>query len=107
METRLERFARRRRAAHPVQSAREEECAHARHVSSGARGAGGGLGRGEPARCLFSGAGGTFTAGNDLADFLAFSGELSEFPALRFIKALACFEKPLVARSRAMRSASA
>jgi enoyl-CoA hydratase/carnithine racemase len=43
------------------------------------------------------GAGGTFTAGNDLADFLAYSGELSEFPALRFIKALARFEKPLVA----------
>jgi enoyl-CoA hydratase/carnithine racemase len=46
---------------------------------------------------LFCGAGGTFTAGNDLADFLAFSGELAEFPALRFIKALACFEKPVVA----------
>ncbi|MFY9657444.1 MAG: enoyl-CoA hydratase-related protein [Methylocystis sp.] len=45
----------------------------------------------------FCGAGGTFTAGNDIADFLAFSGEPSEFPALRFIKALACFEKPLVA----------
>jgi enoyl-CoA hydratase/carnithine racemase len=46
---------------------------------------------------LFCGAGGTFTAGNDLADFLAFSGEPAEFPALRFIKALACFEKPVVA----------
>ena len=45
----------------------------------------------------FSGARGTFTAGNDLADFLAFSGEPGEFPALRFIKALACFEKPVVA----------
>ena len=44
-----------------------------------------------------SGAGGTFTAGNDLADFLAYSGEPAEFPALRFIKALARFEKPLVA----------
>ena len=43
------------------------------------------------------GAGRTFTAGNDLADFLAFSGEPLEFPALRFIKALARFEKPLVA----------
>jgi len=46
---------------------------------------------------LFCGAGGTFTAGNDLADFLAFSGEPLAFPALRFIKALACFEKPVVA----------
>lgn len=46
---------------------------------------------------LFCGEGGTFTAGNDLADFLAFSGEPTEFPALRFIKALASFEKPLVA----------
>ena len=45
----------------------------------------------------FSGAGGTFTAGNDLADFLAYSGEPSEFPALRFIKTLACIEKPLIA----------
>ena len=46
---------------------------------------------------LFSAAGGSFTAGNDLADFLAYSGELSEFPALRFIKTLARFDKPLVA----------
>jgi enoyl-CoA hydratase/carnithine racemase len=46
---------------------------------------------------LFCGAGETFTAGNDLADFLAFSGEPTEFPALRFIKALASFEKPVVA----------
>ncbi len=46
---------------------------------------------------LFCGAGGTFTAGNDLADFLAFSEGLQEFPALRFIKALASFEKPVVA----------
>jgi len=46
---------------------------------------------------LCCGAGGTFTAGNDLGDFLAFSNEPTEFPALRFIKALACFEKPVVA----------
>jgi enoyl-CoA hydratase/carnithine racemase len=43
---------------------------------------------------FFCGAGGSFTAGNDLADFLAFSGSPEQFPALRFIKALACFEKP-------------
>jgi len=46
---------------------------------------------------FFCGAGRTFTAGNDLSDFLAFSGEPLAFPALRFIKALASFEKPVVA----------
>jgi enoyl-CoA hydratase/carnithine racemase len=44
-----------------------------------------------------SGAGGVFTAGADLKDFQAFDGPAAEFPALRFVKALAAFEKPLVA----------
>ena len=56
---------------------------------------------------LFCGAGGTCTAGNDLADFLAFSGEPLAFPALRFIKALACSKSLWSRRSRATRSASA
>ncbi|NUJ80783.1 enoyl-CoA hydratase/isomerase family protein [Methylocystis sp. FS] len=52
---------------------------------------------------VFAGAGGNFTAGNDLADFRDFapgrdiapSAEI--FPALTFIRAAAAFEKPLVA----------
>lgn len=46
---------------------------------------------------LVGGAGGVFTAGNDLKDFQEFAGPPEEFPALRFVKALAAFEKPLVA----------
>ncbi len=46
---------------------------------------------------LFCGAGGDFTAGNDLADFLGPSLHLEEFPAFRFVLALAAFEKPVVA----------
>ncbi len=46
---------------------------------------------------LFCGAGGDFTAGNDLADFLGPSLRLEEFPAFRFVLALAAFEKPVVA----------
>jgi len=46
---------------------------------------------------LFSGAGGVFTAGNDLNDFRAFLGAPEAFPALRFVKALASFAKPVVA----------
>jgi enoyl-CoA hydratase/carnithine racemase len=52
---------------------------------------------------VFAGAGGNFTAGNDLADFRDFApgrdiapgAEI--FPALTFIRAAAAFEKPLVA----------
>lgn len=52
---------------------------------------------------VFAGAGGNFTAGNDLADFRDFapgrdiapSAEI--FPALTFVRAAAAFEKPLVA----------
>ncbi len=49
---------------------------------------------------LISGAGGAFTAGNDIGDFLAAatSGQESEdSPGGRFIRALARFDKPIVA----------
>jgi enoyl-CoA hydratase/carnithine racemase len=46
---------------------------------------------------LFTGSNGVFTAGNDINDFLSYKGDVSSSPALRFIKALARFEKPLVA----------
>jgi enoyl-CoA hydratase/carnithine racemase len=46
---------------------------------------------------LFAGAGGDFTAGNDLADFCDFMERPEEFPALAFVRALAAFEKPMVA----------
>lgn len=45
---------------------------------------------------LITGEGDTFTAGNDIADFLALSGQ-AEVPAIRFIHAIAVFPKPLVA----------
>jgi enoyl-CoA hydratase/carnithine racemase len=46
---------------------------------------------------LISGKGGVFTAGNDLADFLAASRDLQAMPAGRFVHAIAAFDKPLVA----------
>jgi len=47
---------------------------------------------------VLSGKGGVFTAGNDIADFLAVAmHEAGEFPAWRFVQKLAEFEKPLVA----------
>ena len=47
---------------------------------------------------VLSGKGGVFTAGNDIADFLAVAmHESGEFPAWRFVSKLAEFEKPLVA----------
>jgi len=46
---------------------------------------------------VISGAGGVFTAGNDIADFLTARGTIEENPASRFIMALAQFQKPLVA----------
>jgi enoyl-CoA hydratase/carnithine racemase len=51
---------------------------------------------------LFLGSGGCFTAGNDIADFLAFATNAQirgagESPALRFIRALAAAQKPMVA----------
>jgi enoyl-CoA hydratase/carnithine racemase len=46
---------------------------------------------------VFAGAGGDFTAGNDLADFRNFLASPADFPALAFVRALATFEKPMVA----------
>ncbi|MBO0734461.1 MAG: enoyl-CoA hydratase/isomerase family protein [Methylocapsa sp.] len=46
---------------------------------------------------VFSGAGGSFTAGNDLADFLSWDAAAGELPAFAFIKALARCETPVVA----------
>jgi enoyl-CoA hydratase/carnithine racemase len=46
---------------------------------------------------LFAGAGGVFTAGNDLADFLDADSWEGEFPAFTFIKAVASCETALVA----------
>ena len=52
---------------------------------------------------VFAGAGGNFTAGNDLADFRDFAPGrdiapgAETFPALTFVRAAAAFEKPLVA----------
>lgn len=46
---------------------------------------------------VFAGSGGMFTAGNDIADFLAAGGGSGEFPAFTFIKTLAACETPLVA----------
>lgn len=47
---------------------------------------------------VFAGAGGNFTAGNDLADFRDYvPSDVETFPALGFIRAAAAFEKPLVA----------
>jgi enoyl-CoA hydratase/carnithine racemase len=46
---------------------------------------------------LFAGAGGAFTAGNDLNDFFEAPRPGEEFPALGFVRALAAFSKPMVA----------
>jgi enoyl-CoA hydratase/carnithine racemase len=46
---------------------------------------------------VFTGSGGMFTAGNDIADFLEAREEAEEFPAFTFIKTLAACETPLVA----------
>ena len=46
---------------------------------------------------VLTGSNGVFTAGNDINDFLAYRGDVTGSPGLRFIKALARFEKPLVA----------
>jgi enoyl-CoA hydratase/carnithine racemase len=51
-------------------------------------------------RChLFCGHPGSFTAGNDIADFLsrAQGGDLSDTPVIRFLTALTLNEKPIVA----------
>jgi enoyl-CoA hydratase/carnithine racemase len=46
---------------------------------------------------LVQGAGDAFTAGNDLNDFRDISGAAEDFPALRFVRALASSETPIVA----------
>jgi enoyl-CoA hydratase/carnithine racemase len=46
---------------------------------------------------LLTGAGGVFTAGNDINDFLTYRGDVADSAGLCFIKRLARFEKPLVA----------
>lgn len=46
---------------------------------------------------VFEGAGGDFTAGNDLADFRNLFQGAGEFPALTFVRMLATFDKPMVA----------
>ena len=46
---------------------------------------------------LLRGRDGVFTAGNDIADFLALGGSAETSPGSLFIRALAAFEKPLVA----------
>ncbi|AZG77546.1 enoyl-CoA hydratase-related protein [Methylocystis rosea] len=57
-----------------------------------------GAARDETVRAVvFAGAGGNFTAGNDLADFRDFAPGAETFPALAFVRAAAAFEKPLVA----------
>jgi enoyl-CoA hydratase/carnithine racemase len=49
------------------------------------------------AAVVLAGAGGAFTAGNDLADFRPPFDPREDFPALSFVRALAEFPKPLVA----------
>ncbi|MBY6241598.1 enoyl-CoA hydratase-related protein [Methylosinus sp. Sm6] len=46
---------------------------------------------------VVTGAGGTFTAGNDLEDFRKPFDNMKEFPALRFVRTLAALRTPLVA----------
>lgn len=46
---------------------------------------------------LLEGAGGSFTAGNDLGDFLAIAQGKAELRAFPFIEAVALLEKPIVA----------
>jgi enoyl-CoA hydratase/carnithine racemase len=46
---------------------------------------------------VFAGSGGVFSAGNDIADFVEPDAEPGEFPAFKFIKALAACKTPLVA----------
>lgn len=46
---------------------------------------------------LITGSGGSFSAGNDIGDFIAHAASGAEMPAFRFVKAIAAFDKPLVA----------
>ncbi len=45
---------------------------------------------------LIEGSGGAFTAGNDLNDFLTYKGDFALSPALRFVRAIAACQTPLV-----------
>lgn len=49
------------------------------------------------AAVVLSGEGGVFTSGNDIGDFITHAGKGGDFPALRFIRALAALQTPLVA----------
>lgn len=49
------------------------------------------------AAVLFHGEGGNFTAGNDIADFLATTKDINDFAGLRFVRRIAIFDKPLIA----------
>jgi enoyl-CoA hydratase/carnithine racemase len=46
---------------------------------------------------LLAGSGGSFCAGNDIADFASVAGDFRNAPSLRFIRALALCDTPLVA----------
>ena len=46
---------------------------------------------------LIEGSGGSFTAGNDIADFLALAGKPEGMAALDFVRAIARCELPIVA----------
>ena len=46
---------------------------------------------------VVAGEGGAFTAGNDIADFLATTKDMNDFGGLRFVRRIATFDKPLVA----------
>ncbi len=46
---------------------------------------------------LIHGEGGDFTAGNDIADFLATTKDMNDFGGLRFVRRIAVFDKPIVA----------
>lgn len=46
---------------------------------------------------MITGAGGCFSAGNDIGDFIAHARSGAAMPAFRFVKAIAAFDKPLVA----------
>lgn len=49
------------------------------------------------AAVVLTGSGGSFTAGNDIADFLAYARQPGAAPPFRFLEALVALETPLVA----------
>ena len=52
---------------------------------------------GDVGAVMLAGAGGSFSAGNDIGDFIAHARSGSEMAAFRFVKTIAAFDKPLVA----------